>query len=115
MGNIKIKRIEAEMVKIISEILNEEARDKVIKNATITGASVAKDLSVAKIYFTSLSNMEHKALEKEMNEAASYLRLMLAEKMDLRNTPELRFIYDESIAYGEKIEKILKEISEKEE
>lgn len=114
MRNIKIKRIEAEMVRTISEILNEEARDSIIKNVTITGASVANDLSYAKIYFTSLSNMEHKALEKEMNEAASYLRLMLAEKMDLRNTPKLKFLYDDSVAYGEKIERILKEISEEE-
>ncbi len=114
MRNIKIRRIEAEMVRTISEILLEEARDSVIKNVTITGAKVANDLSYAKVYFTSLSNMSHKDLEKEMNEAASYIRLMLADRMNLRNTPKLKFLYDDSVAYGEKIEKILREISEEE-
>ncbi len=112
MRNIKIRRIEAEMVRTISEILLEEARDSVIKNVTITGAKVANDLSYAKVYFTSLSNMSHKDLEKKMNEASSYIRLMLADRMDLRNTPKLKFLYDDSVAYGEKIEKILREISE---
>lgn len=114
MSNIKIKRIEAEMVRVISEILNEEARDSVIKNVTITGASVASDLSYAKVYFTSLSGMDHKNLEKEMDEASAYLRLKLAERMDLRNTPKLKFLYDDSVAYGEKIERILREINEEE-
>ncbi len=112
MGNIKNKRIASEMSRVISEILMEEARDALLKTITITGCDVAPDLSYAKIYFTSLSEMDHKSLEKEMEEASSFIRLELAEKMDLRNTPKLKFIYDESIAYGNKIEQILKEIHE---
>lgn len=110
--SIKTKRIASEMVRVISEILMEEARDNLLKTITITGADVAPDLSTAKVYFTSLSEESHQNLEKELQEASSFIRLQLAEKMDLRNTPKLRFIYDESIAYGDKIERILKEIKE---
>lgn len=112
MSSIKQKRIASEMTKVISEILLEEARDNLLKTITITGCEVASDLSFAKVYFTSLMEMEHKALEREMEEASSFIRLQLAEKMDLRNTPKLKFIYDESIAYGNKIEKIIKKIHE---
>lgn len=110
--SIKTKRIASELTRVISEILLEEARDEILKTISITGAEVAPDLSLAKVYFTSMSEMDHKQLEKEMEEASPFIRGHVAEKMDLRNTPKLKFVYDESIAYGEKIEKILKEIKE---
>lgn len=113
MASIKMKRIASEMTRVISEILMEEARDSLLKTITITGCDVASDLSFAKVYFTSLNEMDHKALEREMDEAAPFIRCELAEKMDLRNTPKLKFQYDDSVAYGNKIEKILKEINEK--
>lgn len=112
MASVKQKRIASEMVRVISEILMEEARDSLLKTITITGVDVAPDLSFAKVYFTSLSEMDHKQLEKEMEEASPFIRTHLAEKMDLRNTPKLKFLYDESIEYGNKIEKILEEIHE---
>ncbi len=115
MSSIKMKRIASEMIRVISEILQEEARDALMKTITITGCDVAPDLSSAKVYFTSLSEKTHSELEHEMEEASSFIRLQVAEKMDLRNTPKLKFIYDESIAYGDKIERILKEIHEGEE
>ncbi len=112
MSSIKIKRIASEMTRVISEILLEEARDDLLKTMTITGAEVSNDLSFAKIYFTSLSDMEPSKLEHEMDEASSFIRTKVAEKMDLRNTPKLKFVYDHSIEYGNKIEKILSEIKE---
>ena len=112
MSNIKQKRIASEMSRVISEVLMEEARDSLLKTITITGCEVAPDLSTSKVYFTSLSELDHKSLEREMDEASAYIRKLLAEKMDLRNTPKLKFIYDESIAYGNKIEKIIKKFHE---
>ena len=47
-----------------------------------------------------------------MDEAAPFIRKLVSERMELRNTPKLKFVYDESIAYGEKIENILKKIKE---
>ena len=98
------------MMRVISNILMEETRDTFMKSITITGCEVASDLSFAKVYFTSLQDMDHKLIEKEMEEASSYIRMHLAAKMNLRNTPKLKFLYDESIAYGDHIEKIIKEI-----
>jgi ribosome-binding factor A len=111
MPSIKLMRIQSEIVRVISNILLEDARDNLLKTITITGCEVSKDLSFAKVYFTSLSEMSHKDLESEMDEAAPFIRTLLAEKMDLRNTPKLKFVYDESVEYGNKIENIIKEIN----
>ncbi len=110
MKGIKIKRIESELVKTISEILLEESNDDFMKSITITASEVASDLSFAKVYFTSLKEMEQSDLEHEMNEASDFVRRFVAEKMNLRQTPKIRFVYDKSIQYGNKIEKILNDI-----
>lgn len=114
--SVKTKRIASEMMRVISEILLEEARDNLLKEITITGADVSADLSFAKVYFTSLnSRYSHKDLECEMEEAAPFIRRELASKMDLRNTPKLKFMYDESIGHADTIERIIKEIHEEKE
>jgi len=115
MSSIKMGRINSELVKTISEILLNETRDELMKTITITSASCSKDLSFAKIYFTSLSEKSHKDLEKEMAEAEAFIRKNVAEKLDMRQTPKLQFIYDESIEYGNKIEKIIAELHREDE
>lgn len=110
MKSLKSKKISSSIAKEISSILLEEARDELLKTITITGCEVSNDLSYAKIYFTSISNLDKKQLEKELDEASFFLRKELASRIELRHTPELKFIYDESVEYGSNIEKILKEI-----
>lgn len=112
MNQIKLKRIESELCKTVSDILANEARDQLMHTITVTGSQVANDLSFAKIYFTSLADMDHKELEKELEEAAGFVRNHVAEQMDLRQTPKLKFVYDDSIEYGNKIEKIIADIKE---
>lgn len=112
MSNIKIKRIASELSREISDILANEARDLLLHTITITGCDVTNDLSFAKVYFTSLSTLEPKQLEKELEEASGYIRTLLADRVDLRHTPKLQFVFDKSIAYGNKIEAIIKEIHE---
>ncbi len=110
MNSIKQKQISNELARVIAEILGSEARDELLKTITITGADVASDLSSAKVYFTSLSPLDPTSLEKELKESAPYVRTLVAERMDLRHTPELRFIFDKSVEYGNKIDKIIESI-----
>lgn len=112
MPSHKIAKISSDMMRVISEILYEDARDELLKTITITGCKVSRDLSYAKVYFTALSDLDKKTLEREVNEAASFIRGKVSEKLDLRHTPILEFVYDESIEYGNRIESIIKEIHE---
>ena len=90
--SIKLERINSELVKTISGILASETNDELMHTITITGAQVSKDLSFAKVYFTSLSDLSKEQLEKEMNEASDMVRKFVAEQMDMRQTPKIKFI-----------------------
>ena len=111
--SVKIKRIESELVKTISETLLLESNDEFLKTVTITAAEVASDLSYAKVYFTSLDNRDKTLVVKDMNEASDMIRKFIAQKMNLRQTPKLNFVYDDSVSYGNKIEHIISEIHKK--
>lgn len=111
MNAIKVKRIASEIARELSIICGLEAHDSLLKEITITGVEVTNDLGLAKVFFTSVNSMDHKKLEKELNDdTAGYLRTQIANRIELRHTPELRFQYDESIEYGDNIEKIIEEI-----
>ncbi len=111
MPNHKISRIESDIIKYLSNILYTETDDEFLKTITLTDIEVSKDLSYAKVYFTTLAAMEHKDAEKEMNEAAPFLRGRLAQHIEIRNIPELKFIYDGTIEYATKIERIIKDLN----
>ncbi len=112
MASHKIERIASDIIKYLGNIMYTETDDELLKSVTLTAVDVTKDLSYAKVYFTSISELNHKDLEKELNEAAPFLRGKLAKVLEVRNIPELKFIYDESIEYANKIEGIINKIHE---
>ena len=109
--NLKGERVASAIVQELGNILLTEVNDEDLKNVTITYATVTNDLSFAKVYFTTLDDEKRDKVIKDMNNASSYFRTELAKKIDIRHMPEIRFIYDESIEYGSKIEKIIEEIN----
>ena len=105
--SVKIDRIASNLVKEISYILMTEVKDPDVKFVTVTDCQVTSDLSYAKVYFTNLIDKDRDKVEKALNRASSFIRGKLFDKVEIRKMPELTFIYDESIEYGMKIEKIL--------
>ena len=114
MNQIKLKRIGSQIAQELSNICATEARDSLLKNITITGVEVTNDLGLAKVFFTTLKDEDHKTLEKQLNDdTAGYLRTKIADRIEIRHTPKIRFQYDNSIAYGNNIERLINEIHEK--
>ena len=107
MKNKKIKRIESDILRYLSDIIRNETNDELLKTLTITSVDLSTDLSYCKVYYTSLSNLDKKVLDKEVNEASSFLRGKLSDVLDIRHTPILKFIYDESLDYEKRIEEII--------
>ena len=105
---LKAERAGSEIQKELGNIILFEAKDEDFKNVVITAVDVSNDLSFAKVYFTTIDDRE-KVLN-DLNNASGYFRSLLAERLMIRHTPELRFIFDESIEYGQKIEKIIEEL-----
>ncbi|HAB66984.1 MAG TPA: 30S ribosome-binding factor RbfA [Firmicutes bacterium] len=114
MNQIKLKRIGSEIAQELSVICATEAHDSLLHSITITGCNVTNDLGLAKVFFTTTLDIDKKTLEKELNDdTAGYLRTKIADRIELRHTPKIRFVFDESIEYGNNIDRIINEIHEK--
>ena len=113
--SIKTQRIASNIIKELSYILAYEVKDEDIKFVTITDCKLASDLSYAKIYVTVFEKEKIDSTIKALNDASGFIRKELASRIDVRHTPELSFVYDESIEYGKKIETIIEKIHEDEE
>ncbi|MDD4187317.1 MAG: 30S ribosome-binding factor RbfA [Bacilli bacterium] len=111
MSKIKTERIGSQIVKELSEIILDKAKSEILKTVTITATDVTSDLGLAKIYYTYLGDYDKNLVQEELNKASSFLRTELAERIDIRHTPELKFIFDKSIEYGTNIERILADIN----
>lgn len=109
--NIKINKLEHAFTEEISKIIHDEVRDKNIGFVSVTASKITNDLSYAKIYFTTMG-VDIKEAEKALNKASSFIRTLLASRIDIRKMPELKFCYDDSIEYGQKIDNIIKKIEE---
>lgn len=110
--SVKIDRISSEVGREISNILLLEAKDETFKHITVTGCEVTNDLSFAKVYYTYMGDEPIEDVKENLKKAEPYLRTVLAERVDLRHTPELVFKYDDSVEYGQNIERILNKLHE---
>lgn len=111
--SLKIERLNSTFIKEISYILQNEIKDENIKFVTVTGCEITNDLSYAKIYVTVFDMDKKNDTMKSLEKAKGFIRGELSKRVEIRHTPELRFIFDESIEYGNKIEKLLKDINNK--
>ena len=92
-------------------MLATEVRDPGVGLVTVTRAKVTGDLSLTRIYWTILGDAaERKKSVKALERATGFVRHLLAERLGLRRVPEVKFIYDESVAAQSRIEEILLEI-----
>lgn len=111
--NVKIDRLNNSFTQKISEIIHNEVKDKDVGFVTITDTKITNDLSYAKVYFTVLGEDKDKALNA-LNKASSFIRSELCKKIEIRKMPEIKFVFDESIDYGKKIEDIIDRINSNE-
>ena len=102
-NSIKNTRVNAEVHKELAEIIRNGIKDPRIQPMTsVTAVEVAPDLKTCKAYISVLGDAEAKKdTLAGLRSAESYIRRQLAKTVNLRNTPEIRFILDESIEYGD--------------
>ena len=91
----------------LTELLLREVRDPGIGLITITAVDVSPDLSHAKVFFTLLDAAQKASTEKALHRAGGYLRSQIAHRIKLYTTPELRFVYDESIERGDRLSQLI--------
>lgn len=111
MAHYRKGRINDEMQKTLADILRS-VKDPRVSGAfvSVTGAEVTADLKYAKIYYSVLRG-DKKAVKEGLASSAGFIRGQVARRMDLRQTPELTFVEDTSIAYGAHISELLNSIT----
>ena len=112
-NSIKNIRINEEVMRELSNIIRGEIKDPRINPMTsVVAVEVAPDLKTAKAYISVLGDEEsQKKTLAGLRSAEGYIRRALAKSINLRNTPEIRFILDRSIAYGVEMSKKIDEVT----
>ena len=111
-NSIKNTRVNGEVQKVLSEIIRGEIKDPRIHPMTsVVQVQVAPDLKTCKAFISVLGGEEaRKDTLAGLNSAVGYIRRQLARELNLRNTPEITFILDQSIEYGVNMSKKIDEV-----
>ena len=112
-NSIKNTRVNGEVMRELCNIIRGEIKDPRIHPMTsVVTVEVAPDLKTCKAYISVLG--DQKAQEdtlKGLESAEGYIRSKLAKNINLRNTPEIRFILDQSIEYGVNMSRLINEVN----
>lgn len=112
-NSIKNTRINMEVQRELSEIIRNGIKDpRIHPMTTVVSVEVTPDLKYCKAYISVLGNEEGaKATLEGLKSAEGYVRRELARRINLRNTPEIRFILDQSIEYGVNMSRLIDEVT----
>lgn len=112
-NSIKNTRINGEVQKELGNIIRGEIKDPRISPLTsVVAVEVAPDLKHCKVYISVLGDEEaQKETVKGLKSAEGFIRTKLAKAVNLRNTPELTFVLDQSIEYGVNMSKLIDEVN----
>jgi len=104
----RTRRVGEQMQRELAELLQREVRDPRLSAVTLSGVDVTRDLSLAKVYYTVMpEQLTVEEAQKALEKAAGFLRHALGERMIIRNVPQLRFIYDETLVKGTELANLI--------
>ena len=112
-NSVKNTRINGEVLKELSNIIRSEIKDPRINPMTsVVAVEVAPDLKTCKAYISVLGDAyEQEQTIKGLQSAEGYIRRELARTLNLRNTPEIKFVLDQSIEYGVNMSKLIDDVA----
>ncbi len=111
----RIERVNTLLRREISDLIQQELRDpRLSEFIAVTEVDTSPDLKHAKVYISSMSGQqEEQKILGVLNAASGFLRTALAGKIRMRYTPELHFVWDNSIEHGDRILRLIDEITQK--
>lgn len=113
MSGYRPEKVAEQIQREVTRLLMFQIKDPRVAAATITGVKVSRDIGSAAIYFIVADEAQERApAEAGLKKAASFIRRELAGVMRLRSIPELRFQYDDSVGYGQKIDTLLRQVQD---
>lgn len=112
-NSIKNTRINSEVQRELSEIISRELKDpRILPMTTVVAVEVTPDLKFCKAFISVLGSEEAgKETIKGLKSAMGFIRTQLARRVNLRNTPEITFVLDQSIEYGVNMTRLINEVT----
>ena len=116
MAHARPERVGQQIQEAVAGMLTRgELRDPRIGFITITGVKMSPDLRVARIFYSMIGTDEQKAeTQKGLEAAKGFVRRGITSQLHLRLSPEVFFTFDESVEEGDKIDRLLREVKQKE-
>lgn len=107
----RVTRIAELIHRELAVIIQREMSDPRLGMVTLSSVDVTKDLSIAKVHFTQLESTPESIQlgTKMLNDAAGYLRTLVAARIKIRTTPKLIFVYDDSLERGNRLQKLIRD------
>ena len=114
-NNFRTDRVGMEIKREVNEILQKKVRDPRVQGVTITDVQMLGDLSMAKVYYTIMSNMasDNQKAQTGLEKATGTIKRELGHNLKMYKIPDLTFVKDESIEYGNKIDQMLRDLDKK--
>ena len=107
----RTERIEEEIKKVASKVINQELKDPRLTGIiSVTKVSVARDLKHCKIFISMLGTSDVNEAMDALKSSAGYVRREIGNNIRMHSTPEVKFELDDSIEYGNKIQKIINDL-----
>ncbi|HFI0934156.1 TPA: 30S ribosome-binding factor RbfA [Streptococcus suis] len=114
-NHFRTDRVGMEIKREVNEILQKKVRDPRVQGVTITDVQMVDDLSMAKVYYTIMSNLasDNQKAQTGLQKATGTIKRELGRKLTLYKIPDLVFEKDQSIEYGNKIDEMLRALDKK--
>jgi ribosome-binding factor A len=113
MAQYRAARLGHEIQRFVAEMLQTELRDPRLLMATVTRVEVSNDLRHAKVYVSTVAPEDREQAAQAMRHARGFLRSRLAERLQLRTTPDLQFLEDKALAGGDQVLGLIRQLEER--
>lgn len=114
-NSFRVDRVGMEVKREVNDILQKKVRDPRVAGVTVTDVQMLGDLSAAKVYYTILSNLasDNQKAQRGLEKATGTIKRELGKRLTMYKIPDLVFVKDQSIEYGNKIDQMLRDLEQR--
>lgn len=114
-NSFRVDRVGMEVKREVNDILQKKVRDPRVAGVTVTDVQMLGDLSAAKVYYTILSDLasDNQKAQRGLEKATGTIKRELGKRLTMYKIPDLVFVKDQSIEYGNKIDQMLRDLEKK--
>lgn len=108
----RMEKVDSTIKREVAKILREDMRDRELTGlVTVTKVETTPDFAISKIYISMIGAKNDNANLRTLKKASGFVRTKLAKNINFKKTPEIVFLFDDSIEYGYKMDKLIDEVS----